>query len=215
MEKLYKVLGENGKPHNGGSGTWSLPAKNDDGTWTPGEWMPAIEGELISCENGYHLCREGDLIHWLGPRIYDAEYRGDRIDSYDKVVVREARLLREYETWNEKTARLFACWCVRNTPLADGRTVWDLLEDERSKKAVEVAEKYAQGEATDEELKAALAAVLAVAWSAARDAALATSLAVAWSAAREAAWAAAWAAAMDAQTKRLIDVLMAPVGAGE
>ena len=78
----------------------------------------------------------------------------------------------------DKILRLFACWCVRNTPLQDGRKVWDLLTDERSRTAVEVAEQYARGEATDEELEAA--------WDAA------------WDAARDAAWDAAWGAARDA-----------------
>ena len=50
----------------------------------------------------------------------------------------------------ERDLRLFACWCARQ--------VWHLLTDERSKNAVIVAEKYAVGEATAEELKAACAA---------------------------------------------------------
>ena len=37
----------------------------------------------------------------------------------------------------------------------NGKTTWDLLEDKRSKNAVIVAEKYARGEATEEELTAA------------------------------------------------------------
>jgi hypothetical protein len=51
--------------------------------------------------------------------------------------------------------RKLACRFVRETPLADGRKVWDLLTDERSRKAVEVAEAYADGKATYEELDAA------------------------------------------------------------
>jgi len=48
---------------------------------------------------------------------------------------------------SDKTLRLFACKCVRE--------VWHLLTDERSRRAVEVAERYAMGQSTDEELAAA------------------------------------------------------------
>jgi hypothetical protein len=75
-----------------------------------------------------------------------------------------------------RMSRLFACWCARHTPLADGRAVWDLTE-ERSRNAVVVAEAYARGGATDVELAAAWdaawAAAGAAAWAAARDAATA------------------------------------------
>ena len=72
---------------------------------------------------------------------------------------------------DDRTLRLFAIWCARNTPLADGRKVGDLLTDPRSLAALEVAERYAAGKATDEELAAARAAAWAAAWAAARDAA--------------------------------------------
>jgi hypothetical protein len=95
--------------------------------------------------------------------------------------------------------RRFACWCVRNTPLADGRVVWDLLEDERSRQAVIVAERHAEGLATDKELAVAWAVAWAAAWAAARAvagaAARAAARAAAGAAARAAARAAAWAAA--------------------
>ena len=97
--------------------------------------------------------------------------------------------------------RKFACFCVRQ--------VWHLLSDEHSKNAVIVAERHADGIATDGELAAARDA----AWDAARDeardaawyaawyAASAAARAAAWDAARDAAWDAAryaaWAAAWD------------------
>ncbi|QTP32792.1 hypothetical protein B7759_01370 [Burkholderia glumae] len=81
----------------------------------------------------------------------------------------------------DRDARLFAVWCARQ--------VEHLMEDQRSKDALDVAERFANSEATEKELAAAWAA----AWAAAR--------AAAWAAARDAAraaWAAAWAAARDA-----------------
>jgi len=95
----------------------------------------------------------------------------------------------------ERDLRLFACWCARQ--------VWHLLTDERSKNAVIVAEKYAVGEATTDELKAACAETWA-AEAAAAEAALTAEACAEWSSAAAAAaeaaeacveWSAAAAAA--------------------
>jgi hypothetical protein len=106
---------------------------------------------------------------------------------------------------DDRTLRLFAIWCVRTTPLLDGRKVGDLLIDPRSLAALEVAERYANGNATPAELAAAGDA----AWDAARDAAGAAARAAArdaaWAAARAAAWDAAWAAAGDAAWDAAVD----------
>jgi hypothetical protein len=111
-------------------------------------------------------------------------------------------LLPEWRIWiatrkgvlDDKTLRLFACWCVRQ--------VWHLLADARSRKAVEVAERFAEGKATHEELAAARAAASvaarAAASAAASAAARAAASAAAWAAASVAASAAAMAAAMAA-----------------
>ena len=112
---------------------------------------------------------------------------------------------------DDSTLRLIACDMVRYTPLSDGRTVWDLLTDERSRNAVEVTERYAVGEATDKELQAAWE----LAWSVARDAPSAAAWeaprSAAWAAAgdaaRSAAWGTAWAAARDAAGKAQADLL--------
>lgn len=81
--------------------------------------------------------------------------------------------------------RLFAVWCARR--------VQHLMKDQRSIDVIDVAERYASGEATDAELAAARTAAYAAAW-AARDAE--------WNAAAWAAWAAAWAAARAARAAR-------------
>jgi len=90
---------------------------------------------------------------------------------------------------DDRTLRLFAVWCARNTPLMDSRTTLALLTDQRSVDALKVAKRFANGKATAQELAAAWAAARAAASAAARAAASA-----ACDAARDAASAAAWAA---------------------
>jgi hypothetical protein len=94
----------------------------------------------------------------------------------------------------DREARLYAVWCVRQ--------VQHLLKDLRSLAALDVAERHANGEATDKELAAARDAARdaarAAARDAARDAAWDVARAAAWAAAWDAAWSAAWFAAWDA-----------------
>ena len=88
--------------------------------------------------------------------------------------------------------RLFAVRCARR--------VQHLMTDPRSIAALDVAERHAKGEATDEEFAAARTAAWAAAWAAAAAASSAAATA-ACAAARTAAWAArdaAWATASDA-----------------
>ena len=97
-----------------------------------------------------------------------------------------------------------ALWCLRAVDghdremrlyaVACARRVQHLMTDPRSINALDVAERHANGEATDEELEAAWAAALdarsaagASAWAATRAAAWAVSGVAAWSAARDAA----------------------------
>ena len=111
---------------------------------------------------------------------------------------------------HDKEIRLFAVWCARQ--------VQHLMTDKRSLDAIDVAERYANGEATDAELKdawnaawsahdaswstdawatrsAAMPAAMSAAWAAeaARDATMAAAGTVAWDSARDSAMA-AWVA---------------------
>ena len=86
--------------------------------------------------------------------------------------------------------RLYAVWCARR--------VQHLMTDPRSLAALDVAERYATGHATDAELETARAAARAAAEAAAGDTAWA-----AWAA----AWDAAWAAARAAQSREFLRVV--------
>lgn len=105
---------------------------------------------------------------------------------------------------HDREMRLYAVACARR--------VQHLMKDHRSINALDVAERYAEGQATDKELEVALATADAAAnavnaeWAAAFSASWAADAAAA--VARDAAWAAAgaaagaaWAAAMEAAWK--------------
>ena len=139
--------------------------------------------DALEYANGGYLCR---VAVWGDVQIGD-----DKIAGRNREVIAAHDISREL--------RLFGCWCARQ--------VWHLLTDERSRTAVEVAERFANGQATKEERAAARAAAgdaaraaaRAAAGAAARAAAGDAARAAAGAAARAAAGAAAWAAARAAQ----------------
>ena len=102
----------------------------------------------------------------------------------------------------DKEIRLYAVWCARQ--------VQHLMTDARSLAALDVTERYANGEATEEELDAARDA----AWAATRDAARGSGAwgaarAAAWGAARDVARGAAWDAARAATRDAALDAARA------
>lgn len=147
---LFKVLNEDGTAFHGGTSKWHLPR---DGQ--PGEWMPPVNGNLVLCENGYHLCRAQDLVNWLGPAIFEPEYCGERLDGNDKITVRQARLLRCFLSWDERVARLFACDCAERVLLIFES---QYPKDTRPRQVIEVSRQYANDEVTMAELVSAKAA---------------------------------------------------------
>lgn len=100
--RLYKAVRPDGTAPIawGGSGRykWSLPTKNPDGTWTPGEWMEPEDGfgPLQFCRRGLHAF---DGEHWsvwidYGP-VFVIEFDGPVAFEVDKWLGARARLLRE------------------------------------------------------------------------------------------------------------------------
>ena len=99
-------------------------------------------------------------------------------------------LLCRPEFMTDRDMRLFAVWCAREAlKLSEN-------PDQRSLNACDVAERFANGEATSDELDAAWDAARAAAWAAAGDDARDD--------ARDAAWDAAWDEAGDAQIDKLL-----------
>ena len=115
------------------------------------------------------------------------------------------------EPQHAKEWRLFAVWCARQ--------VEHLMDDPRSVAAINVAERFAHGMATQGELDAARDAAWNAVWSAASSAASSaawsaassTASSAASSAASNAAWDAAWSAACsaarDAQTAKFLEIV--------
>ena len=206
--KYYKFLtADNLGPYSNFDFTPYLPTDDQ-----PAPWLPEVE-RLEFCESGYHACTREKLLDWLNAEMWEVEYKNDPEHGNDKVNGSCIRFLRRVDGWNDQTARLFAVWCAREAlKLIDN-------PDPRSIAAVDVAERFANGEATIEELAAVRAAARAVAWDAAWDAVIAAARNAAWAAAwdavraaaravaRDVAWDAARAAAWDAQNKKLCEML--------
>ena len=127
-------------------------------------------------------CHEGweKLLRHLGKTKADDE-PVSIITILDSNGIDDALWCLRAVTGYDRELRLYAVWCARQ--------VQHLMTDPRSVAALDVAERFANGEAGEAELDTARAAAWAArdaAWDAARDAA------------RDAAWAAARAAARDA-----------------
>ena len=214
-EVLLKVLGPNGESIHGGSGTWHLPKGK-----RAGAWMLDVDGPVRACHNGYHLTKLSGFHEWTreGCTVYLAEGRGDQDAEGHKIAFRQARLIRRLN-WDDRIARVFAADCAeRVLPIFER----DRPTDKRPRMSVEVARRFAAGQATPEELAAARDGAWAAAWDGAWAAAWAAARDAAWAAARAAARAAAWdartaawaagAAAGDAELKWQTELLIKILG---
>ena len=136
------------------------------------EWNACEEGYAFSVKSGATtLAQLWDKLERPDWMLWLADKKGLKLD--------------------EKGLRLFACECAEEVLLIYER---EYPKDSRPRKAIETARRYANGEATLEELDAAEDAARDAAEDAAEDAARAAAL-DARDAALDAAEAAAWAAA--------------------
>ena len=126
--------------------------------------------------NRIWACNPCDEGRWRALRAAGKNAPDDEQITYQQIVeavgLDDALWCCQAEPQYDREWRLFAVWCARQ--------VQHLMSDQRSIDALDVAERYAHGEATDEQLDAARAAARDAAWDA-------------WDAAEPAPWAAAWA----------------------
>jgi hypothetical protein len=143
--------------------------------------------------NGYHLCRERDLPHWIERDLYVAETdepESEWLVESNKVVVRRCRIVEHLQGWNERTARLFAADCAERV-----LHCWEEVypDDDRPRLAIQAARDYANGLIGEEALRRAAVAAFDAS-SAAGHAADAVYAAAGRSAWADSATAAAYAA---------------------
>ena len=144
----------------------------------------------ILCEIGLHASKSAlDALSYApGPFVSRVRLEGTVVVGDDKAcATRRVRLAGPVDASRE--LRLFAADCAeRVLPIFEKR----YPGDDRPRKAIEVARRFAEGEATQKEMRAAREAAGDAAW-AAREAAGDAAWDAAW-----AAWASAWDAAKDA-----------------
>ena len=191
---------------------------NGTGRWTVNRWR-SVRGELVACSNGLHATTADNLLPFFDKQLWRVEIVDEYLWHTDsmgrKLVARRMRIVERIESWNGRTARLFAADCAeRVLPLFEARSPGDT----RPREAIAVVRRFANGDATRDELAAARDAAEAAAGVAAWDAAEAAAGAVAWAAARvgsgEGGREAAWAAERDWQAQHLAELLGMPLDAG-
>jgi hypothetical protein len=116
-----------------------------------GQTLRRDPNRLELCHYGLHASYHPfDALRYApGPILCRVRLGGKIIRDEDKVVAgrRTVLAMRDFS----REIRLFACWCVRHMRMEDGRTVWDNI-NEHLRRAVITAERFANGEATKEEL---------------------------------------------------------------
>jgi hypothetical protein len=176
MEKTevhYKYFQLNGSGAYG-NGRFDLPKPGE-----VGEWLPEVKA--VMCQSGYHFVKRDDLLYHMSDTLCEVEVAAPYLYKDHKGCASSIRILRIVDTWNECTARLFACDCAeRVLPIFERK----YPDDKRVHNCIRIARGFAYGEVTEDELNAAADAANAAAYAAN----------AAYAAAADAAYAAAYAA---------------------
>jgi hypothetical protein len=176
---LYKITASNGSPVHGGRGVWPLPTEDGPGAW----WE--VDGELVLCKHGLHLCRVTDVSRWVvvNAVVWQAEADGEIAADEDKVVARRARLVRRVGALTTAVLATLAADCAERV-----LPIWEAKYpgDARPRRAIEAASSVSSERAAAETVEAAAKAA-AVAASEARSGAAEAAAVAASEAARVAA----------------------------
>ena len=159
--------------------TWPVRVKK----WT-------AEESPVICQSGWHGVLRKDILKHLPQtdiaELWEVEVRGELVHGNDKFAAPQMRLVRKVATTDARMLRLFACDAAQDV-------LWifekERPNDTRVRDCIEVARRYAIGEATEKERAAAGDAAGDAAWAAGD---------VAWAAAGTAVGAASWAVEADA-----------------
>ena len=134
-----------------------------------GEWTNPEKP--ILCESGWHAMHERDVLTHLpagvGAKLWRVEVRGEVVTGDNKIAAESMRLLYCLGETTDSNLRLFACDVAEDCQPGNAPA--------ESLTAIEVARRFAVGEATREELEAAYWAARSAARSASDSAAYSAS----------------------------------------
>ena len=151
-------------------------------------WTP--KATPVICQSGWHAVEYGQIVGHLNYSCRDlwvVEGRGASVEGQGKVAFESMRLIERMATVSDEVFRLVACDIAESVlPIFEAQHPGD----NRPREAIEVARRFAVGDATVKDMRAA-----------ATDAAATAAAAAATDAAAYAARAAAYAARADAAAR--------------
>jgi hypothetical protein len=155
-DRYYKIVSLSMASCHGGDGAWAIGVER------------RVAPPLEPCRHGLHVCRIEHLSRWIvGGIVLEVEIAGEIVDERDKIVVESATPVRVVGKLTPRLLREFACDCAERALLRAREAGRE--PDPRSWAAIEVARRFARGEATIAEARYAAYAAYAAAAAAAAE----------------------------------------------